>query len=51
MPRKTFHRPRSRIGTPVMFLLQNVQKNPNCFNHADGKGAEAEHFVAMISSI
>lgn len=26
-------------------------KNPNCFNHADGKGAEAEHFVAVISSI
>lgn len=25
--------------------------HPNCFNHADGKGAEAEHFVAVISSI
>lgn len=43
---------RQNQNLSYLFLLQNVPKNtPNCFNHADGKGAEAEHFVATISSI
>lgn len=48
----TFHRSRGRIRTSVpSFCSQMCKKAPNCLNHADGKGAEAQHFRAVISGI